>query len=92
MKQTKSSSASPYKLEGRIPLGQAILYGLQHVLAMCGAVRRTAEYDLQPECGSCRNDKDRKSVFHQHGRNLFDSLRLLAKACRACGDDPEYLY
>ena len=26
--------SSPYKLEGKIPLGQAILYGLQHVLAM----------------------------------------------------------
>lgn len=25
---------SPYELEGRIPLGQAILFGLQHVLAM----------------------------------------------------------
>ena len=25
---------SPYELEGRIPLGQAVLFGLQHVLAM----------------------------------------------------------
>ena len=25
---------SPYELEGRVPLGQAILYGMQHVLAM----------------------------------------------------------
>ena len=34
MKSTMSSNPSPYRLEGRIPLGQAILYGLQHVLAM----------------------------------------------------------
>lgn len=26
--------SSPYELKGRVPLGQAILYGLQHVLAM----------------------------------------------------------
>lgn len=26
--------SSPYELEGRIPLGQAILFGLQHVMAM----------------------------------------------------------
>lgn len=26
--------SSPYQLEGRIPLGQAILFGLQHVMAM----------------------------------------------------------
>ena len=31
-KQTGISS--PYELEGRIPFGQAVLYGLQHVLAM----------------------------------------------------------
>lgn len=33
MKKKKNYS-SPYELEGRIPLGQAILYGLQHVMAM----------------------------------------------------------
>lgn len=26
--------SSPYQMEGRLPLGQAVLYGLQHVLAM----------------------------------------------------------
>lgn len=33
MKKEQSYS-SPYELEGRIPLGQAILFGLQHVMAM----------------------------------------------------------
>lgn len=32
--QKKKNYSSPYELEGRIPLGQAILYGLQHVMAM----------------------------------------------------------
>lgn len=32
--QKKQNYSSPYKLEGKIPLGQAILYGLQHVMAM----------------------------------------------------------
>ncbi len=32
--QKKQNYSSPYELEGRIPLGQAILYGLQHVMAM----------------------------------------------------------
>ncbi len=32
--QKKQNYSSPYQLEGRIPLGQAILYGLQHVMAM----------------------------------------------------------
>lgn len=32
--QKKENYSSPYQLEGRIPLGQAILYGLQHVMAM----------------------------------------------------------
>ena len=32
--QKKQKYSSPYQLEGRIPLGQAILYGLQHVMAM----------------------------------------------------------
>ncbi|MCI5699186.1 MAG: purine permease [Lachnospiraceae bacterium] len=30
----KSGYSSPFVLEGKVPLGQAILYGLQHVLAM----------------------------------------------------------
>lgn len=33
MKKAQGYS-SPYELEGRIPLGQAILFGLQHVMAM----------------------------------------------------------
>lgn len=32
--QKKKNYSSPYELEGRIPFGQAILYGLQHVMAM----------------------------------------------------------
>lgn len=32
--QKKKKYSSPYELEGRIPFGQAILYGLQHVMAM----------------------------------------------------------
>lgn len=32
--QKEQNYSSPYQLEGRIPLGQAILYGLQHVMAM----------------------------------------------------------
>lgn len=32
--QKKQNYSSPYELEGKIPLGQAILYGLQHVMAM----------------------------------------------------------
>ena len=32
--QKKQNYSSPYQLEGIIPLGQAILYGLQHVMAM----------------------------------------------------------
>lgn len=32
--QKRQNYSSPYKLEGKIPLGQAILYGLQHVMAM----------------------------------------------------------
>lgn len=32
--QKKKNYSSPYELEGRIPTGQAILYGLQHVMAM----------------------------------------------------------
>ena len=32
--QKKQNYSSPYQLEGKIPLGQAILYGLQHVMAM----------------------------------------------------------
>lgn len=32
--QKKQNYSSPYKLEGKIPLCQAILYGLQHVMAM----------------------------------------------------------
>lgn len=32
--QKKQNYSSPYQLEGRIPLGQTILYGLQHVMAM----------------------------------------------------------
>lgn len=32
--QKKQNYSSPYQLEERIPLGQAILYGLQHVMAM----------------------------------------------------------
>ena len=32
--QKKQNYSSPYQLEGRIPLGQATLYGLQHVMAM----------------------------------------------------------
>ena len=32
--QKKQNYSSPYKLEEKIPLGQAILYGLQHVMAM----------------------------------------------------------
>ena len=32
--QKKQNYSSPYQLEGRIPLGEAILYGLQHVMAM----------------------------------------------------------
>ena len=30
----KNNYSSPYSLEGKLPLGQAVLYGLQHVLAM----------------------------------------------------------
>ena len=30
----KNNYSSPYRLEGKLPLGQAVLYGLQHVLAM----------------------------------------------------------
>lgn len=32
--QKKKNYSSPYEMEGRIPFGQAILYGLQHVMAM----------------------------------------------------------
>lgn len=32
--QKKKNYSSPYELEGRIPFEQAILYGLQHVMAM----------------------------------------------------------
>ncbi len=34
MEKQKKNYSSPYELEGRIPLGQAILFGLQHVMAM----------------------------------------------------------
>ncbi len=34
MKEQTSKYTSPYELEGRIPLGQAIILGMQHVLAM----------------------------------------------------------
>ncbi len=34
MKEKNAQYSSPYELEGRIPLGQAILLGMQHVLAM----------------------------------------------------------
>lgn len=34
MKDNKNGHSTPYDLEGRIPLGQAILLGMQHVLAM----------------------------------------------------------
>ncbi len=32
--EKQTNYATPYDLDGRIPLGQAIIYGLQHVLAM----------------------------------------------------------
>ena len=34
MKENKTEFTSPYEFEGRIPLKEAIAYGLQHVLAM----------------------------------------------------------
>ncbi len=34
MKEQNTHYSSPYELEGRIPLGQAIILGMQHVLAM----------------------------------------------------------
>ncbi len=34
MKEQNTKYSSPYELEGRIPLGQAVLLGMQHVLAM----------------------------------------------------------
>ncbi len=34
MKEQNTRYSSPYELEGRIPLGQAIILGMQHVLAM----------------------------------------------------------
>ncbi len=34
MKEQNTKYTSPYELEGRIPLGQAIVLGMQHVLAM----------------------------------------------------------
>ena len=33
-KENKSQYSSPYDFYGKIPLGQAIILGLQHVLAM----------------------------------------------------------
>jgi NCS2 family nucleobase:cation symporter-2 len=41
MKKGNADYTSPYTLEGRIPLSQAIPLGLQHVLAMfVGNLRR----------------------------------------------------
>lgn len=34
MKKNAAGYTSEYELEGRIPLGKAILLGMQHVLAM----------------------------------------------------------
>ncbi len=34
MKEQNTKYSSPYELEGRIPLTQAVLFGMQHVLAM----------------------------------------------------------
>ena len=34
MKDEKTQFSSPYEFEGKIPLKEAIAYGLQHVLAM----------------------------------------------------------
>ena len=34
MKKHENKYTSPYELEGKIPIGQAVLFGLQHVLAM----------------------------------------------------------
>ncbi len=34
MKEQHTKYSSPYALEGRIPLGQAVIFGMQHVLAM----------------------------------------------------------
>ena len=56
--QKKQNYSSPYKLEGKIPLGQAILYGLQHVMAMfvgnltpvlliTGACARTEDFSFK---------------------------------------------
>ena len=53
MKETHYTS--PYELEGRLPLGEAVLLGLQHVLAMFASnltpiLQAPAEFPREIRC------------------------------------------
>lgn len=54
--------SSPYELKGRLPLGQAILYGLQHVMAMF-AGNLTPVILILTACGFDPSDVIRVSVI-----------------------------
>ncbi len=58
----KTKISTPYELEGRVPLGQAILYGLQHVLAMF-AGNLTPIILIMGACGIEATDAVRVSVL-----------------------------
>lgn len=54
--------SSPYELEGRLPLGQAVLYGIQHVLAMF-AGNLTPVILILGACGFDASDPLRISIL-----------------------------
>ncbi len=62
MKENKNTYSSPYELDGRLPIGQAILYGLQHVLAMF-AGNLTPIILILSACGFDSSDVVRVSIL-----------------------------